>query len=106
METYGVWSKCGNCVRIVDPNTDEEKDALIETHEAVTQTPGARPSILNNTCALEVVLYHCDAATYKTYTEYLQECVEEEAHRIDEHQEGRWWWEDEIDDMMEFHDLD
>ena len=87
--------------------SNEEKNTLVETHEAVTQTPGARSlTIPNNAYALEMVLYHRDMAAYKTYTKCLQECAEEEACRINEHQEGHWWAVDEINNMMEFTDLD
>ena len=71
--------------------SDEEKDTLVETHEVSTQTPGAGPSVPNNARVLEMVLYRHNAAAYKTYTEYIQECAEEEARRVQEHQEGCWW---------------
>ena len=71
----------------------------------MTQTPGARLSIPNNTHALEMVLYCHDVATYDMYNKYLQECALEEACRIDEHQEGCWWWVDNIGDDVKFHNL-
>ena len=87
--------------------SDEEKDTLVEIHEASTQTPGAGPSTIpNNARVLEMVLYQRDHAVLETYNKYIRECAEEEARRITKHQEGCWWGDEEIDDMVEFHDLD
>ena len=88
--------------------SEEEKAALVETHEASTQTPGAGPSTIpNNARVLEMVLWHRDAAAAATYAEYVEECAAEEARWIED-MEDRWWGEEEVVDegVQEFRDLD
>lgn len=75
--------------------SEEEKNALVETHKASVQTLGAGLSIPNNAGVLDLVLYRCDTMAHTMYQEYLQQCAKDEARCTRQHAEGYEWVVDE-----------